>query len=327
MRGIYIIRNEANNKVYIGKSEDVNRRIIRHINSLYNGTNNNKHLQAAFNKYGDKMFDISLLQILDKNEDINEREKYWIDHFKAYDRKFGYNKTKGGDGGNSYVDCMTEKEKEEHYKKMTESKQGNKNPIYEKHCYTNGDILKYISDEEIAEYELNGWYKGVPEKIRQREKVANLGELNGFYGKKHTEKTKAKLSQSRKGDKNWNYGCVIYHKGDQQKYIKPDEVEKYESDGWEKGMLQSIKNSISQKNKGRKFTTPNKNSIEYLYENNIYYGWRRLAAFLKENGYPKISETSIVKLAKGLRVRGYNELYKKITININAPGCSIRDFI
>lgn len=245
MRGIYIIRNEINNKVYIGKSENLKQRIKRHITTLFNGTNRNKHLQAAFEKYGSENFDVSLLQILNKDDDINEREKYWINYFNATDKRFGYNKTKGGDGGNSYVDSMTEEEKKNHYEKMSKIKRGIGNPIYKKHCYTNGKILKYISDEEISEYESMGWYKGVPECIKEKERIANIGEKNGFYGKKHTEISKQKISESRQGSKNWNYGKTIYHKGNEQKFISKDEIETYEADGWIKGMCPYIKEKIS----------------------------------------------------------------------------------
>lgn len=315
MRGIYIILNKANQKVYIGKSENLYKRITYHVNSLFNGTNKNKHLQAAFNKYGADMFDISLLQILDKNDDINEREQYWIKFFKADNREFGYNKTKGGDGGNSYVDSMTEEEKKNHYEKMSKINRGIGNPIYKKHCYTNGKILKYISDEEISEYESMGWYKGVPECIKEKERIANTGEANGFYGKKHTEISKQKISESRQGSKNWNYGKVIYHKGNQQKYIKPDEIEQYELNGWKKGMREEVKKDISKKNKGRKKIKPNKNAIKYIYNNNIFYGWRKLAAYLKENGYPTISESTIHKLSNNISVQGYEDLLGKIIID------------
>lgn len=39
MRGIYIIRNEVDDKVYVGKSENLQKRIKRHINSLSKGIN------------------------------------------------------------------------------------------------------------------------------------------------------------------------------------------------------------------------------------------------------------------------------------------------
>lgn len=314
MRGIYIIKNEVNNKVYIGKSEDLYKRIMRHVNSLSKGNNGNKHLQAAFNKYGGGAFDISLLQILDEDDDINEREKYWINYFNATDTRFGYNKTKGGDGGNSYVECMTEEEKREHFQKLSDIHKKENNPIYGKHCYTDGKKLRYFSDEEAKEYLVNGWYKGIPESIRENEKQGNSGKLNGFYGKKHTDETKKKLSEERKGDKNWNYGHIIYHKGNQQKYILPSEIEEYETNGWIKGMSEEIKEKISQSNKGTKRNVSNGMTKIYLYNGIKFYGWRKLREFLIKNGYPKISETAIVKLSKGKSVRGYDDLINKITV-------------
>lgn len=120
------------------------------------------------------------------------------------------------------------------------------------HCYTNGTVIKYIKDEEINEYESNGWYKGVPNFVKEKERLANAGENNGFYGKKHSAETKQKLSEVRTGQNNWNYGKVIYHKDDKQKYIGTEEIEYYESLGWIKGMAKTNKIKISESRRRNK---------------------------------------------------------------------------
>ena len=63
--------------------------------------------------------------------------------------------------------------------------------------------------------------------------------------------------------------------------------------------------------------TLRKKSTIYIYNEQEYVGWRKLRAYLIENGYPKISEAAIIKLSKGLRVRGYDDLFEKITIKEN----------
>ena len=48
--GIYIIVNTALNKVYIGQSIDVFRRINQHYQELQKGTHHNKDMQKDYNK-------------------------------------------------------------------------------------------------------------------------------------------------------------------------------------------------------------------------------------------------------------------------------------
>lgn len=249
MVGIYKITNTVNNKCYIGQSADLIKRIQKHIKTLIAGTNRNEHLQNAYNKYGTGKFTIEIIDKCTK-ENLDEREMFWIDYYKSYDPKYGYNKTKGGTGGNSYVEVADKEYQKKIQTKLSASKKGKGNPIYGTHCYTNGIVIKYIKDDEVDEYETNGWYNGVPDYIKEKERAANSGPNNGFYEKKHSEETKQRLSEIRKGKNNWNYGKTIYHKDDKQKYIGVDEIEYYESIGWTKGMTDINKRKISE-SKGR----------------------------------------------------------------------------
>lgn len=245
MIGIYKITNTINNKCYIGQSSDLVKRIRKHIKTLLNGTNRNEHLQNAYKKYGPGNFTIEIIEECEK-EALDEREIFWIDYYKSYNPEYGYNKTKGGTGGDGYLQVANEEYKEIVKTKLSENKKGERNPLYGMHCYTNGVIIKYIKDDEIDEYELNGWYKGVPDFIKEKERIASAGQNNGFYGKKHSEETRQRLSEARKGKNNWNYGKVIYHKDDKQKYIAIEEVEYYESIGWTKGMTDKNKRKLSE---------------------------------------------------------------------------------
>ena len=110
-------------------------------------------------------------------------------------------------------------------------------------------VIKYISQEDVEQYEANGWYRGVPDRVRVKEKFANLGEKNSFYGKRHSEETKIKISENRKGSRNWNYGKSLYHKDDVQKYIAREDIPYYESLGWTKGPTDATREKISKGNK------------------------------------------------------------------------------
>lgn len=98
MIGIYCIENLANNKKYIGQSNDIEKRWCQHKNDLYHNQHHNKHLQSAWNKYGEESFDFYVLENCEI-ELLDEREIYWIDKLNSYVNKNGYNLTFGGDGG------------------------------------------------------------------------------------------------------------------------------------------------------------------------------------------------------------------------------------
>ena len=314
MIGIYKITNTINGKCYIGQSAKLEERIKNHIKTLINGTNKNEHLQSAYSVYGQGNFTVEIIEEC-LEEDLDEREIFWIDFYKSCDRDFGYNKTPGGKGGNGYFDVLENEDKDNIRKRISEKNKGELNPIYGKYCYTNGTIIKYIKESEIEQYELNGWYKGVPDFIKEKERIANSGENNGFYGKRHSEETKRKISESRLGKNNWNFGKVIYHKEDEQKFINVEEVEYYESIGWKRGVSEVSKRNNSENKKGRKMpeSALRKKSNVYMYQEKEYVGWRKLQKYLRENGYPKISESTIIKLSKGYSVRGYDNLFNEIT--------------
>lgn len=89
--GIYFIKNKVNEKCYVGQAKDVEHRLFsEHLRCLQLGVHRNKHLQKAFNKYGEKSFLFKVLEYcpLDK-ETLRIREQYWIDKLDSI--KNGYN--------------------------------------------------------------------------------------------------------------------------------------------------------------------------------------------------------------------------------------------
>jgi len=60
----------------------------------------NTILSHAIRKYGADNFKVIILEDNLSNEDLNEREIYWIDYYKTYykDNDYGYNMTRGGQG-------------------------------------------------------------------------------------------------------------------------------------------------------------------------------------------------------------------------------------
>lgn len=88
--GIYFIKNIVNNKVYIGSSKDIHKRINSHKLNLFKNKHHSKKLQKSYNKYGKDSFIFDILEICD-NQNLEIKEKEWIIYFDSY--KNGYNST------------------------------------------------------------------------------------------------------------------------------------------------------------------------------------------------------------------------------------------
>lgn len=98
MIGIYIITSLRNQKVYIGQSKHIEQRWEEHKNALQKNVHQNKHLQRAWNKYGEKNFIFSILEECDEKL-LDEREQYWIDYYGGINSQNTYNFREGGSHG------------------------------------------------------------------------------------------------------------------------------------------------------------------------------------------------------------------------------------
>lgn len=107
--GIYKITCTANNKVYIGLSSNLEQRIKAHISKLTHGTHTNKHLQAAWDLYGENSFTFDIIEYCDDVNMLKEREIFYISKYKSDNREYGFNNTAGGDGLNYCTDEVREK--------------------------------------------------------------------------------------------------------------------------------------------------------------------------------------------------------------------------
>lgn len=96
MTYIYIIKNDLNNHVYIGKtSRDLMTRFKEHISDSKRKRDIHRPLQNAIRKYGEQHFSIELLETCEDDQG-SDREIYWINYYNSF--KNGYNATLGGDG-------------------------------------------------------------------------------------------------------------------------------------------------------------------------------------------------------------------------------------
>lgn len=89
--GVYCILNTLTDKKYIGSASGT---IIghwkMHLEQLREGIHVNKHLQRAWDKYGEAAFEIITIELC-KPESCIAREQHWLDFYKAYNPLYGYN--------------------------------------------------------------------------------------------------------------------------------------------------------------------------------------------------------------------------------------------
>jgi len=120
MVGIYKIKNIKNRKVYIGKSKNLENRWDYH-KTYYNSKQKrfiNNHLYNSMKKYGIENFCFKIIKVCNLGE-LDNLEIYYINKYKSYNRDVGYNKTIGGEGGDTFnMRCEESKKltKEKHRK-------------------------------------------------------------------------------------------------------------------------------------------------------------------------------------------------------------------
>ena len=69
---IYGIKNKSTDKVYVGSTKHIQRRLMKHFNELYHNRHANKKLQQDFNNYGFDDFEIIIYE--STNDDLLNKE-------------------------------------------------------------------------------------------------------------------------------------------------------------------------------------------------------------------------------------------------------------
>jgi group I intron endonuclease len=110
--GIYVIINKLNGKRYIGSSKSIHYRWNQsHRPQLRDGNHCNRHLQSAWNKYGENQFEFQVLEECSKDF-LLEREGHWIEHHRSWEREYGYNLVRIVDGKQVLSEESIQKRKE-----------------------------------------------------------------------------------------------------------------------------------------------------------------------------------------------------------------------
>lgn len=91
---IYKITNLINNKCYVGQTiRELNIRVDEHTKKI-----RCRALNSAIKKYGFNNFKVEILETIEKLDDLNTREQFWIKELNTLSPN-GYNLTSGGDNG------------------------------------------------------------------------------------------------------------------------------------------------------------------------------------------------------------------------------------
>ena len=80
--GVYAISNQVNGKRYVGSAVNVRKRWQIHLARLRHEHHSNPHLQAAFLKYGEEAFVLSLLEQVEDTGRLIVCEQYFLDTLK-----------------------------------------------------------------------------------------------------------------------------------------------------------------------------------------------------------------------------------------------------
>ena len=133
---IYKITNKENNKCYIGQTiRPIEQRFNRHINDALNNILDT-HFARAIRKYGKDNFYIEEIDTAKTQEELNQKEQYWIRFYNSVEN--GYNETDAISkcGGNTYK-SKTKEEMDIIKNKIRQTKLGAKNPMARKIKRTN----------------------------------------------------------------------------------------------------------------------------------------------------------------------------------------------
>ena len=171
---IYKATNIKNGKMYVGQTVNFNRRKNDHLNYARKGVE--QAFYRAIRKYGEESFVWEIIDHAISEDELNQKEVYWIDKLKSYTKSpdsHGYNMTKGGDGISGF------NHREESKAKMSKAKIGK--TFSEEH-------RKNMSESHM------GKYTG-----EENHMFGRFGEQHHLFGTNLSDETKKKISESKKG--------------------------------------------------------------------------------------------------------------------------------
>lgn len=224
--GIYKLTCINNEKVYIGKSVDINKRIGDHRRSC-NRVKGRFYFENALISHGWDAFEVEVLEIFENfdklrdNEALLDIETSYIDLFDSRNPDKGYNICKRGTDRTGYKCSEETKEK-----------------------ISRGNLGKTVSEE-------------VKEKLRQ----ANLGKCSPMLGKLHSEEAKEKIRHAKLGRKHSEETKEKISRGHLGKIRSSEHAEKLRQANLGKARSNEFKEECRQRQLGKKHSDEHKEKI------------------------------------------------------------------
>lgn len=221
--GIYIIKNTKNGSFYLGQTGNLRERWKQHRHSLHQNGHSNRHLQSSWNKYGKNAFKFMVLEYC-SIEQLNEREQHWIDQYIDSDDCYNISR-------DAIAPMRGRKMSVESRQKVSQSLIGNKYNVGKKHSderkrltsqKTRGENNPFFGKEhsdrtrekiseanrgrirtEATRIKMSIAHRNKPKTEEHIQKIkATITQRNKdnppFKGKKHSEETRLKMSESAK---------------------------------------------------------------------------------------------------------------------------------
>ena len=228
---IYKIINTINNKFYVGSTTNTVERFRTHRNRLRRNKHHAKHLQAAWNKYGEDAFVFHVIETVPMDSSLQAAEDVWLAEHVG--KPYCYNKSRYSDAPMrgihgaahpSFGKPISEQQKQdiskrlkefyaedianhprfgkthtaESIKKMVATRKANGTASGKNH-YRYGKEVSEETKQKIGDTQRG--VKKAPRTISEEgmakiRAAAEAGHYSHWKGRKHTEASKAKMSKT-----------------------------------------------------------------------------------------------------------------------------------
>lgn len=217
---IYKTTNLINNKIYIGQKKS-----SKFLGEKYLGSG--IRLKEALYKYGQENFKTELIDTAESQDDLDIKEKYWINYYNSKDKFIGYNIADGGQWSTNYHLGMLGKTQSDKQKKAVSNYMTNRIVTEETRNKMSQSAKKRIKNRKT----INGkhWvYNGKQKLPVDSEAIDYYISLGYKIGSPHSKQILNKIHEKYKN------GTYI-HKGDKIKFVSNSDLFYYKSLGYIEG--------------------------------------------------------------------------------------------
>ncbi len=265
--GIYVILNTKNGHIYIGQTQDFRQRWRKHLSMLRRGCHDNRHLQSAWNKYGEQAFKFKKLEYCPVGQ-LNEREQHYLDVYMAKNMCY-----------NLAIDALSpsrgRKMSDEQRQRLSIINKGRK--VSESTRLKQSEAGKNKSPEHIEKLRAASVGRKISEETRQ--KMRDGVKLRPPI----SEETRRKMSESKTGKKHPNFGKSLTEETRKKislkatgKTITDETREKLMQAHLGKTLTEEHRQKMSESHKGKIFSDEHRHNLSEAKK--AYHASKKLEA-------------------------------------------------